>query len=62
MEVLPGLSVVAVEAAVPGAGAGGVEGCHSVAVGGGAVAVVFGTLVSMEEWNCCQILCFSINC
>lgn len=45
MEVLPGLAIVAVEA-VAGTRAGGVEGCHSVAIGGGAVAVMFGTLVS----------------
>lgn len=45
VEVLPRLAVVAVEA-VAGARTGGVVGGDRVAVGGGAVAVVFGTLVS----------------
>lgn len=45
VQVLPGLAVVAVQA-VAGAGAGGVEGGHGVAVRGGSVAVMFGTLVS----------------
>lgn len=59
VEVLPGLAVVAVEAAVPGARTGGVEGCHSVAIGGGAVAVMFGTLVSERFLYYCRI--FFIN-
>lgn len=45
MEVLPGLAIVAVEA-VARARTGGVEGCHSVAIGGGSVAEMFGTSVS----------------
>lgn len=45
MKVLPGLAVVAIEA-VARARTGGVKGCHSVAIGGGSVAEMFGTSVS----------------
>lgn len=62
VEVLPRLAVVAIETVMARFRAGRVKGGYGVAVGGGAVAVMFGTSVPEEEdenWrNLVDFKCF----